>query len=39
MKQLAALRKTFVKLTNSATWEDSVAHFPLFACEAELESL
>ena len=37
MKQLAALRKNFVKLTNSTTWEDSVAQFPLFACESELK--
>ena len=35
-KQLATLKKNFVKLTNSTSWDDAVAKFPLFACEVEL---
>ena len=37
LKQLIALRKNFVKPTNSTNWEDCVAQFPLFACESELK--
>ena len=37
IKQLATLQKNFVKLTNSASWNDAVTKFPLFACEVELK--
>ena len=36
LKQLAMLKKNFIKLTNAADWEDAVSQFPLFACEVEL---
>ena len=39
LKQLTALWKNFVKLTNSTNWEDSVAQLPLFACKSELKKL
>ena len=37
LKQLAALKKNFVKLTNSNNWEDAVARYPQFACESEMK--
>ena len=37
LKQLALLKKTFVKLTNVADWNDAVKQFPLFADEPELK--
>jgi len=37
MKQLALLKKTFVKLTNVPDWANAVMQFPLFADEIELK--
>ena len=37
LKQLATLKKNFVKLTNVPEWKDAVSQFPLFACEVELK--
>ena len=37
LKQIAALKKSFVKLTNSGSWEDAATKFPLHACEHELK--
>lgn len=37
LKQLAMLKKNFIKLTNAVDWEDAVSQFPLFACEVELK--
>ena len=36
LKQMALLRKKFIQLTNSGSWENSVILFPLHACEVEL---
>ena len=38
LKQLALLKKTFVKLTNVADWNNAATQFPLFADEVELKS-
>lgn len=37
LKQLAMLKKNFIKLTNAVDWEDAVSQFPVFACEVELK--
>ena len=37
LKQLALLKKTFVKLTNVADWNNAATQFPLFADEVELK--
>ena len=37
LKQLATLKRNFVKLTNVTEWNDAVSQFPLFACESELK--
>lgn len=36
LKQMALLKKKFIQLTNSGSWENSVILFPLHACEVEL---
>ena len=36
-KKMYALKKGFVKPTNSKNWEDAVSQFPRFACETELK--
>ena len=37
LKQMALLKKTFVKLTNVADWSNAATQFPLFADEIELK--
>lgn len=37
LKKMYALKKGFVKLTNSKDWEDSISRYPRFACESQLK--
>lgn len=37
LRQLAILKKNFIKLTNAVDWIDAVSQFPVFACEVELK--
>jgi len=39
LKQLAMLKRNFIKLTNAVDWEDAISQFPLFACEVELKKI
>ena len=36
LKKMYLFKKTFVKLTNTRSWEDAIGKFPYCACEMQL---